>query len=73
MQDYKNELGRSTWKFLHTFAEGYPNEPSEEEKKNIKDFFNIFKKVYPCKKCRSNLEYELQSKLNHNSRSSFKI
>ncbi|KAJ3130454.1 hypothetical protein HK098_000019 [Nowakowskiella sp. JEL0407] len=47
----KSELGRATWKFLHTMAGKYPNKPSPEEKKIMLNFIYGFAQVYPCGDC----------------------
>ena len=31
----KQEIGRDTWALLHSIAASYPNEPNEEDKKQI--------------------------------------
>lgn len=53
-----NLLGTSTWIFLHTLAARYPVTPSTEEQKEIKQFFNIFAKFYPCSYCAEDLQNE---------------
>jgi hypothetical protein len=47
--------GPSMWMFLHTMSFNYPVEPTEEEKKNYRDFVLSLKNVLPCKYCRMNL------------------
>ena len=46
--------GPHAWFFLETITMSYPESPSEEDKKNIKIFFNSLKFVIPCEKCRNN-------------------
>ena len=46
--------GPSVWMFLHTMSFNYPVEPTEEEKKNYRDFVLSLKNVLPCKYCRMN-------------------
>jgi len=52
--------GPSGWTFLHTITLNYPDNPTEEEKMNHKDFFNNIKNVIPCPKCREHYKENLQ-------------
>lgn len=54
----KDELGRSTWNLLHTMAATYPDNPSDEQKQNVKSFFNILSQTYPCDVCAKDLVTE---------------
>lgn len=47
----KDELGRSTWSFLHTMAAYFPDEPSPIQQKEMSAFVKIFAKYYPCEHC----------------------
>ncbi|KAL7312906.1 hypothetical protein PS15m_008612 [Mucor circinelloides] len=47
------ELGRATWKFLHTMMARYPEKPSKEERKSLHDFMMLFSTLYPCGECAS--------------------
>ncbi|XP_060880214.1 FAD-linked sulfhydryl oxidase ALR-like [Metopolophium dirhodum] len=47
----KDELGRSTWKLLHTIAATYSDEPSHEDQSNMEQFIRLIPKVYPCEVC----------------------
>ncbi|CCH40805.1 FAD-linked sulfhydryl oxidase ALR [Wickerhamomyces ciferrii] len=46
-----NELGRSTWTFLHSLAATYPPKPNETQQNDMLQFLNIFSKIYPCWWC----------------------
>lgn len=44
--------GPPLWTGLHAITFGYPLEPTEQDKKNYKIFFDQVKYVLPCKYCR---------------------
>lgn len=44
--------GPSAWKFLHTASFAYPLEPTEDEKREYRSFFNSLQYVLPCSLCR---------------------
>ncbi|XP_050210603.1 FAD-linked sulfhydryl oxidase ERV1 [Mercurialis annua] len=47
----KEELGRATWTFLHTLAAQYPENPTRQQKKDVKELMGILSRMYPCKEC----------------------
>ncbi|GAB0135670.1 hypothetical protein EsDP_00003999 [Epichloe bromicola] len=47
----KAELGRATWKFLHTMVARFPDKPSESDRKTLESFFYLFARLYPCGDC----------------------
>ncbi|MED6119698.1 hypothetical protein PIB30_014071 [Stylosanthes scabra] len=47
----KEDLGRATWTFLHTLAAQYPDNPTRQQKKDVKDLIHILTRLYPCKEC----------------------
>ncbi|CAA0807462.1 FAD-linked sulfhydryl oxidase ERV1 [Striga hermonthica] len=47
----KEELGRATWTFLHTLAAQYPDKPTRQQKKDVKELITILSRMYPCKEC----------------------
>jgi len=47
--------GPSMWHFLHTMSFNYPIKPTEEDKKNYRDFILSLRHILPCKYCRQNL------------------
>jgi hypothetical protein len=51
--------GEPGWVFLHSIALTYPNKPSSDDKKNIKNFFTVAGKVLPCHRCRDNYKKHL--------------
>ncbi|GFP59540.1 hypothetical protein ACSS6W_010899 [Trichoderma asperelloides] len=47
----KAELGRATWKFMHTMVARFPEEPTDEERKTLETFVYLFSRLYPCGDC----------------------
>lgn len=47
----KELLGNSGWNILHSSFEKYPENPTEENKSNIKKFIDSFSEIYPCEEC----------------------
>lgn len=54
----KDTLGRSTWKLLHTMAAVYPDTPTKAQKDDIKSFFGLMSRLYPCDICAKDLAVE---------------
>ncbi|SCV68593.1 BQ2448_714 [Microbotryum intermedium] len=44
----KAELGRASWKLLHTMAARFPGKPTKDEKETFKSFLYLFSRLYPC-------------------------
>jgi len=68
-KDYNNESGMMTyvwgpplWFFLHTMSFNYPINPSNQDKKNYKEFVYNLRNILPCKYCRINLKKNLKEK-----------
>ncbi|XP_028957951.2 FAD-linked sulfhydryl oxidase ERV1 isoform X1 [Malus domestica] len=69
----KEELGRSTWTFLHTLAAQYPDKPTRQQKKDVKELMSILSRMYPCKECADHFQEILRftiSSFTHHLRSS---
>jgi hypothetical protein len=47
-----NIWGPHCWKFLHFLTLSYPDNPTEQDKNNIKQFIFSLENVLPCEKCR---------------------
>ncbi|GAA6064541.1 hypothetical protein JCM10212_005645 [Sporobolomyces blumeae] len=47
----KAELGRASWKLLHTMAARFPEKPSKSEREAFKSFLYLFSRLYPCGEC----------------------
>ena len=52
--------GPHGWKFIHMVALGYPQIPSEDQKKNYRVFFEILQHVLPCSICSNNYSMHLK-------------
>lgn len=52
--------GPNLWKFMHYLTLSYPENPTEEEKDRLHDFFEIIKTLLPCEKCRYNFKNHLE-------------
>ena len=53
--------GPSMWHFLHTMSFNYPIKPTDDDKKNYKEFILNLRHVLPCKYCRQNLTNNLKA------------
>ena len=51
--------GKHGWKFIHFVAQGYPNEPSQEQKLHYKNFLNSIQYILPCSLCREHYAQNL--------------
>ena len=54
-----NIWGKHGWKFLHYVAQGYPDNPTNEDKSNYKNFFLNIKNILPCFKCQNHYKGHL--------------
>lgn len=59
MQLGPNIWGPHLWKALHMISVGYPNEPSDEQKKNYRRFFETLHQIIPCSICSNNYKRHL--------------
>ncbi|KAH7833109.1 hypothetical protein Vadar_003223 [Vaccinium darrowii] len=57
----KEELGRATWTFLHTLAAQYPDNPTRQQKKDVKELMEILSRMYPCKDCADHFKEVLRA------------
>jgi len=56
----KDVLGKSTWGLLHTIAAHYPEKPTQQHQSDIKGFFSILSRLYPCEYCAKDFRKELK-------------
>ncbi|GAA5994168.1 hypothetical protein JCM5350_006340 [Sporobolomyces pararoseus] len=52
----KAELGRASWKLLHTMAARFPENPTTSEREAFKSFLYLFSRLYPCGECASEFQ-----------------
>ncbi|EGR33714.1 hypothetical protein IMG5_043300 [Ichthyophthirius multifiliis] len=55
----RQSLGFYTWNLLHTMAIYYPENPTEDEKQKMLQFYNIFAYFYPCKPCSAHFQKDI--------------
>ncbi|NXA52469.1 ALR oxidase, partial [Nothocercus julius] len=55
------QLGRSTWAFLHTMAAYYPEQPSGAQQRDMRRFLHLFSQFYPCEQCAQDLRERLRT------------
>lgn len=44
--------GRPAWIFLHEMAIAFPNQPTEQDKENAKQFLKYLATMLPCAQCK---------------------
>ena len=60
MTDYNPKLwGNAGWTFMEYTALAYPDDPSEEQKKFYKTFYENMQNTLPCSECRINYSLHL--------------
>eukprot|EP00252_Welwitschia_mirabilis_P016374 TRINITY_DN3611_c0_g1_i1.p1 TRINITY_DN3611_c0_g1~~TRINITY_DN3611_c0_g1_i1.p1 ORF type:complete len:198 (+),score=37.44 TRINITY_DN3611_c0_g1_i1:256-849(+) len=57
----KEQLGRSTWTLLHTLAAQFPEKPTRQQKRDVRELMTILSRIYPCKECADHLKEILKS------------
>lgn len=54
------QIGRSTWTFLHTMAAYYPAEPSSSQQSLMRSLLDGLAEFYPCGHCRSHFREQMK-------------
>lgn len=57
----KEDLGRATWTFLHTLAAQYPEKPTRQQQRDVKELMSIMTRLYPCKTCAEHFKEVLKA------------
>jgi FAD-linked sulfhydryl oxidase len=57
---YRAELGRATWKLLHTMMARFPEKPTPDDSMALKTFITLFSRLYPCGDCAAHFRKLLQ-------------
>jgi len=55
--------GPHGWKFIHMIALAYSTNPTEEQRKNYKEFFTVLQHVLPCSLCANNYKRHITEEL----------
>ena len=55
-----NIWGPPAWTFLHTVTYNYPENPTEDDKRNFYNFFDSLQHVLPCEKCKGHYKQNIQ-------------
>ena len=55
-----NIWGPPAWTFLHTVTYNYPENPTEDDKRNFYNFFMSLQHVLPCEKCKGHYKQNIQ-------------
>ncbi|KAJ4966888.1 hypothetical protein NE237_018737 [Protea cynaroides] len=57
----KEELGRATWTLLHTIAAQFPDHPTKQQRRDVKELMAILSRIYPCKECADHFKEVLRA------------
>ncbi|KAI0684845.1 ERV/ALR sulfhydryl oxidase domain-containing protein [Cytidiella melzeri] len=56
----KAELGRATWKLLHTMTLRFPEKPTQDERDALGSYFHLLSRLYPCGECATEFQLLLK-------------
>jgi FAD-linked sulfhydryl oxidase len=56
----KRELGRASWKLLHTMMARFPEEPTADDSLALKTYIQLFARLYPCGECAAHFQLLLK-------------
>jgi len=54
------ELGRSSWKLLHSMAAWYSDKPTTEQQNRMKNFYETIAEFYPCTYCAKDFQAQIE-------------
>eukprot|EP00980_Cylindrotheca_fusiformis_P024492 scaffold11961_cov122-Cylindrotheca_fusiformis.AAC.4 len=54
------ELGRSSWKLLHSMAAWYPENPTNDQQTRMKSFMTTLAEFYPCTWCAADFQKNIK-------------
>eukprot|EP00850_Spirogloea_muscicola_P005213 SM000023S07669 [mRNA] locus=s23:771645:773447:- [translate_table: standard] len=57
----REELGVATWTLLHTLAAQFPDKPTKQQQRDVKDLMGLMTRIYPCKQCADHFKEVLKS------------
>lgn len=60
--EYVDSWGSILWDGLHAILSGYPREPTEEHKKNYRNYIESLGSVLPCEECQEHWQEVLEEK-----------
>lgn len=52
--------GKSYWDVIHIITIAYPENPTEQDKEDVKKFFELLKSLLPCGNCASHYQQNLK-------------
>ncbi|CAK7210637.1 hypothetical protein SBRCBS47491_000841 [Sporothrix bragantina] len=56
----KAELGRASWKLMHTMMARFPDTPTADDSLALQTYIQLFARLYPCGDCASHFQLLLQ-------------
>ncbi|KAG8786194.1 hypothetical protein FRC16_001776 [Serendipita sp. 398] len=56
----KAELGRATWKLLHTMTLRFPETPTDDEREALRAYIHLTSRLYPCGECAEHFQKLLE-------------
>ncbi|KAG8876970.1 hypothetical protein FRB98_006939 [Tulasnella sp. 332] len=56
----KAELGRATWKLIHTMTLRFPEKPTQDERHALESYFYLLSRLYPCGECATEFQQLLK-------------
>ncbi|KAH6885482.1 ERV/ALR sulfhydryl oxidase domain-containing protein [Coprinopsis sp. MPI-PUGE-AT-0042] len=56
----KAELGRATWKLMHTMTLRYPEHPTQDQRDALSSYFHLTSRLYPCGECATEFQMLLK-------------